>query len=64
MADDYTDPTVVVGGNKNVKELARATKIMGAAWVAAVSAFRGVIFCLVLRYHIGCTGQETVIDEL
>ena len=35
MADDYDNPTLIIGSDAE-KELNRAKKIMGAAWVAEV----------------------------
>jgi hypothetical protein len=35
LAEDYADPTMLLGSDAD-KELARATKVMGAAWVAKV----------------------------
>lgn len=36
MAEEFEDPTLLVGSDAD-KELSRARKVMGAAWVAEVS---------------------------
>jgi hypothetical protein len=40
LTDGYEDPTLLVGSNAE-KELGRARKLMGAAWVAEVGPMLG-----------------------
>jgi len=35
QADDYDDPTLLVGG-ENEKELGRARRVMGSEWVVKI----------------------------
>lgn len=57
LADDYEDPTLLVGSDAE-KELSRALKIMGASWVAKVfSSFTVGDCCL----NFAPEGQRAVL---